>query len=191
MEIKNKTKNTQRQKSAGFGFFENKSRSFKTGSGPRCSAAKKNKQRKILVENNKTFEKSKMAAKKVPITVSKSLTYCDMCQYVSDHETRFCPSLKCLKCTKLGHGKPDCPLKSDDEDEDTEEMRPAPQKQRPTSNLFRSAGMSSRLRARHLNLDLSLVQPSPGPRPNRYRFSQRPERPTTHDTPPRTARISD
>ena len=37
--------------------------------------------------------------------------YCAVCDNVSDHEARFCPSLKCKECTQMGHGKPDCPFK--------------------------------------------------------------------------------
>jgi hypothetical protein len=40
-------------------------------------------------------------------------SYCDVCQNESDHEAKFCPSLKCQKCTQMGHGKPDCPFNSD------------------------------------------------------------------------------
>ena len=39
--------------------------------------------------------------------------YCAVCQCESDHEEKFCPSLKCNACTQMGHGKPDCPFKPD------------------------------------------------------------------------------
>jgi hypothetical protein len=162
MEIKKKTNNTQRRKSASFGFFANKSRNFKTGSGPRCSAAKKSKQRKIPVENNKTFAKLKMAAKKVPITVFEDKD--SDVEILFGNRTLFEMSATESAATESAE--------STDHEGETE-SRPAPPRPRPTT---------SRLRARHLNLDLSLVQPSPGPRPNRFRFSQRPERPTIHET---------
>ena len=151
MEIKKKTNNTQRRKSASFGFFANKSRNFKTGSGPRCSAAKKSKQRKIPAENNKTFAKLKMSAKKVPITVPEDED--------SDVEILF-GNRKLFEMSATESAE------STDHEAETDPRPAPPTPPRPTT---------SRLRARDLTLDLNLVQPSPGPRPNRFRFGQRPE----------------
>ena len=38
--------------------------------------------------------------------------YCAVCQNeTDDHDETDCPSLKCKQCTRMGHGKPDCPFK--------------------------------------------------------------------------------
>jgi hypothetical protein len=49
-------------------------------------------------------------------------TYCDICQTVQgSHTTRFCPTLKCLSCGEMGHGKPDFPFKTDVSDSNSDD----------------------------------------------------------------------
>ena len=67
-------------------------------------------------------EKLAEAREKLKAKQQKRLTYCDICQHVQgSHITRFCPTLKCLRCSEMGHGMPDCPFKTDDSDSDSDD----------------------------------------------------------------------
>ena len=191
MEMKRITNNTKRRKNTRFGFFRKKFRNFETGSGPRCCLpTTKSKQEKFPAEN-KTFEESKMAAKKPEkiededsdveflfgnrTLFEMSATESAESESDDEYETEEIEIIEAEAASPAGNPQACSPVSTRTRSARAigREAPPAPSRLHRTT----SRPTTSRLLARDLTLDLNLVQPckGPGPKPNKFRFNQRPD----------------